>query len=117
MHLDRNSAAKPSNYSESYEFEQEDLYVTPVVIAEFYRGARNKDEFLRCRKLVNKFKVLSLTHDVTLVFDSLFDQYSLSHRPAVPDMLIAAAALHYQTAIYTLNVKDFNFIPDLKLIQ
>lgn len=75
-----------------YKFSQDDLYITPVIVAEFYRGARSKDEFLQCKKLVSKFAVLSLTNEVTLIFDSLFNEYSLSHRPAIPDMLIAAAA-------------------------
>jgi predicted nucleic acid-binding protein len=99
-----------------YTFEQKDLYITPVVVAEFYRGARNKNEFAQCQKLVKKFSVLSLTHEVTLIFDTLFEKYSLSHRPAVPDMLIAAAALHYRANLYTLNIKDFNFIEGLSLI-
>jgi len=99
-----------------YKFEQSDLYVTPIVIAEFYRGSRNKEEFAKCRKLVEKFNVLSLNHAVAEVFANIFEEYSLSHRPAIPDMLIAATALHYNGSIYTFNHRDFSFIKDIKLV-
>jgi predicted nucleic acid-binding protein len=42
-------------------------------------------------------------------------RYSLSHKASVPDMLIAATALSHDVTLYTLNIKDFKFIPDLNL--
>jgi len=45
----------------------------------------------------------------------LVEQYCLSHKLALPDALIAATALHYDIELYTLNLKDFKFIPDLKI--
>ncbi|WP_295648153.1 type II toxin-antitoxin system VapC family toxin [uncultured Mucilaginibacter sp.] len=107
----------PTIINKVYEFEQADLHITPVIVAEFYRGARSKQEFLQCQKLVSKFTILSLNHNVTLVFDDLFMKYSLSHRPAVPDMLIAAAAIFYNASVYTLNTKDFLFIEGLELLS
>jgi len=56
-----------------YEFDQSDLYITPIVIAEFYRGSRNKVEFFKCRKLINKFHVLALDQNVAIVFGDLFE--------------------------------------------
>ncbi len=99
-----------------YTFEKSDLYVTPVVVAEFYVGSRNKEEFAKCRRLVNKFGILTLDQNVSILFGELFEKYSLSHRPAIPDMLIAATALHYDSTLYTLNRKDFSFIEDLVLV-
>lgn len=99
-----------------YQYQQDQLYITPVVIAEFYRGARNKQEFLKCKKLVSLFRILSIDHNVTDQFNSLFENYALSHRPSVPDMLIAATAMHYKFVLYTLNIKDFDFITELKLL-
>jgi tRNA(fMet)-specific endonuclease VapC len=99
-----------------YDFERSDLCITPIVIAEFYRGSRNKAEFIKCRKLVNKFRVLALDQNVAMVFGEFFEQYSISHRPSIPDMLIAATAIHYNVSLYTLNVKDFNFIKEISLL-
>ncbi len=41
--------------------------------------------------------------------------YGLSQILAVPDSLIAATALTHETPLYTLNRKDFRFIPGLQL--
>jgi hypothetical protein len=43
------------------------------------------------------------------------EQYSLSHKLSLPDALIAATALVYDVPLYTMNLKDFRFIPKLKL--
>ncbi len=99
-----------------YDFEQQNIFVTPIVIAEFLRGARDKNELLKCRKLIGKFGILALNEAVAHKFIEIFDQFSLSHRPAVPDMLIAAASLHYNIQLYTINKRDFHFIPTIQLI-
>jgi tRNA(fMet)-specific endonuclease VapC len=41
--------------------------------------------------------------------------FSLSHILSLPDAFIAATAIHYDISLYTLNKKDFRYIPDLKL--
>lgn len=43
---------------EIYKFKQADIYITPIAVAEFYRGARDKNEFAKCKKLVDKFGLL-----------------------------------------------------------
>ena len=41
--------------------------------------------------------------------------YSLSHKLTIPDALIAATALANDLELYTLNIKDFRFIENLRL--
>jgi len=41
--------------------------------------------------------------------------YSLSHNLSIPDALIAATAMEHMLELYTLNTKDFQFIPGLML--
>ncbi len=41
--------------------------------------------------------------------------YALSHKLTIPDALIASTAIIHQIQLYTLNKKDFTFIPDLIL--
>jgi len=100
-----------------YEYNQHDLFTTPIVVAEFYRGARNKQEFSQCKRLIKKFSVLAINKEVTEVFTDFFDKFAISHRPSIPDMLIAATAIHYNFSIFTLNKKDFRFINNLTLID
>jgi predicted nucleic acid-binding protein len=42
-------------------------------------------------------------------------RYSLSHKASIPVMLIAATAIANNIELYTLNTKDFKFIPELSL--
>jgi len=45
----------------------------------------------------------------------LVEKYALSHKLSIPDALIAATAIYHNLALYTLNVKDFIFIENVKL--
>ena len=100
---------------EVYKFDQENIFITPIVIAEFYRGARDKKELTVCKKLIAKFRVLALDERVVDGFSKLFENYALSHRPSIPDVLIAATSVYYQIPLFTLNKKDFQFIPSIEL--
>jgi tRNA(fMet)-specific endonuclease VapC len=42
-------------------------------------------------------------------------KYVLSQRLSLPDALIAATALRHDLSLYTLNLKDFKYIPGIKL--
>ena len=51
------------------------------------------------------------------MFLQLMETYSLSHTLSLPDALIAATALVHNIEIYTLNTKDFGFIPNLSILD
>ncbi len=42
-------------------------------------------------------------------------KYSLSHNLDLPDALIASTAIIYDLELYTLNLKHFRYIDNLKL--
>ena len=86
-----------------------------ITIGEFYFGALNKRELPLIDRHLNKFGILPVNEKISAIFVDLMYKYCLSHKPFIADMLIAATALHHDIEIYTLNRKDFNFIPDLKL--
>jgi predicted nucleic acid-binding protein len=48
---------------------------------------------------------------------NLVKTYCLSHKLELADALIAATAIHHNVELYTLNRKDFVFIPNLKLYE
>ncbi|MEZ4593950.1 MAG: PIN domain-containing protein [Chloroflexota bacterium] len=50
-------------------------------------------------------------------FLQLMETYSLSHKLSIPDALIAATALVHNLELFTLNIKDFRFIPGLTLFN
>lgn len=58
--------------------------------------------------------LFGLNDSISVLFVELMRRYSLSHKVSIPDMLLAATAISHELELYTLNTKDFKFIPDLK---
>jgi predicted nucleic acid-binding protein len=91
------------------------LAISAITAGELYFGAFNQTEMKRINKHLQNYFLMPLTPQVTSIFLELMHQYSLSHKPFIGDMLIAATALHNKLELFTLNVKDFRFIPKLKI--
>jgi len=66
------------------------------------------------QKHLSLMKQIPLDEEISNRFLVLLEEYALSHKFSVPDALIAATALSHSLPIFTLNVKDFRFISDLK---
>jgi tRNA(fMet)-specific endonuclease VapC len=93
----------------------QNLAVSVITVAELYYGALNKAELRKIKKHLALMHQIPVTRDISLRFLELMEMYALSHRPGIPDVLIAATALDHDLSLFTLNVKDFRFIPDLKI--
>ena len=96
---------------------QNDLAISVITLAELYFGAFNKAELVKIKWNLSLLVQLPITNTVSDTFVHLMETYSLSHRPSIPDMLIAATALEHDIELYTFNRKDFHFIPGLRLYQ
>jgi len=93
------------------------LAVSPITRAELYFGALNKAELMEIKQHLSSLTQFPIDGSISSVFLELMEAYSLSHKLSLPDALIAATALVHDVEFYTLNAKDFGFIPDLKLYQ
>ncbi len=91
------------------------LAISVITVGEIYFGARNKRELRQIERNLSLLKQVPLDSNVSQHFLALLERYALSHRLSVPDALIAATALSWNMPLYTLNLKDFQFIPDLKI--
>ena len=47
----------------------------------------------------------------------LVEKFCLSHKLTLPDAFIAATTIYHNVELYTLNIKDFIFIPGIKLFK
>ena len=92
-----------------------ELAVSVVTSGELYFGAKDKRELEKIQKQLSLIQQIPLDLDISNRFLSLLEEYALSHKLSVPDALIAATALSQNIPLYTLNLKDFQFIPGLKL--
>lgn len=93
----------------------DNLAISIITEAELYYGALNKQELQRISKHLNYINILPVSEAISQQFIKLMKTYALSHKLTIPDALIASTAIIHQIQLYTLNKKDFTFIPDLIL--
>lgn len=93
------------------------LHISSITQAELYVGALHKRELLSIKKHLSQLPILHIDTAVSQLFTQLMELYTLSHRLSIPDALIAATALTHGLELYTLNIKDFRYMPNLTLYQ
>ena len=103
--------------SELQEIGLPNLAVSVITSGELFYGAKDKNELSRLKKHLSHLNQIALDKEITSKFLELLERYALSHKLSVPDALIAATALAQNLPLYTLNLKDFRFIPELQLHQ
>lgn len=96
---------------------QQNVAVSDVTRAELFFGARNKKELQAIRKDMDKLIVFPVDAFISDRAVKLVELYSLSHKLALPDALIGATAIYHKIELYTLNVKDFIFLDEVKLFS
>jgi len=96
---------------------QGQLAISIVTQAELYFGALNKQGLKIIKKHLSLLHQITFDNAISKEFLKLVEAYSLSHKLSIPDALIASTALAHDLELYTLNVKDFQYIPNLKLYQ
>lgn len=98
------------------QFSSSRLSISIITAGEFLNGARNKHEQKLIQHDLQKYTVLPINKEISELFIELMNKYTLSHKPFVPDLLIAATCMHHNLPLYTINRKDFRFISGLKLL-
>jgi len=94
-----------------------EIAVCDVVRAELYYGARNKQDLQEIITDLEEFSVFPLTQQISELAVNFVKTYCLSHKLEFADALIAATAILHNVELYTLNRKDFVFIPNLRLYE
>lgn len=93
------------------------LAISVVTQMELTVGCRNKTEQRQLSRLLSRFRVLSITTDISDRAVHLLQQYNLSHGLLIPDALIAATALTLGEPFATKNQRDFRFVDGLNLLK
>jgi predicted nucleic acid-binding protein len=94
---------------------QDNVAVSDVTRAELFVGALNKRELQILRKDVNQLTILPVQSAISTAAISLLEKYCLSHGLDFHDALIAATAIYHDIELFTLNLKDFIYIPEITL--
>lgn len=96
---------------------KDDLAISIITFAELIYGARNKAEQQKIIKSLNSIQILDITPIISKTFRRLMENFSLSHSLSIPDALIAATSINNNAELFTLNIKDFKYIENIKLFE
>ncbi len=94
----------------------ESFIISSITQMELYYGAFNKREMQLLDKFLNSFLIIQIDNEISVNAVNLIKKYSKSHNLNIPDALIASTALVKNVSLFTLNVRDFKYIENLKLI-
>ena len=84
---------------------------------ELLRGCRDKLDMERTIRLIEEElgETVPVDEQMTTLAIDLMKEYALARRPGIPDLLIAATAMTRGEVLATENLKDFQYIPGLRL--
>ncbi|MEI6817019.1 MAG: type II toxin-antitoxin system VapC family toxin [Bacteroidota bacterium] len=85
-----------------------------ITHAEAYAGCSKKD-MNSLKSFFAKYQSFHINEEASKLFHGLIISNHSRHSKWIPDALIAATALSNNLEVFTLNRKDFDFIPGLKL--
>ena len=95
---------------------QAPLSISSITAMELIYGAKNKQEQQKLERFIQLFTTVHVNKSISNQALKLVKQYAKSHTLDIPDALIAATALEHKASLFTYNLQDFKFIPQLILI-
>ena len=93
------------------------VLITSVSVMELYRGMQHKKEMFDMRAKIKQYNVLHINEEVSQNAIELVHKFKLSHNLQIPDAIIGAMSIVNDLELFTYNLKDFKFIPGIKLYQ
>ena len=94
---------------------KQNFVLSTAITIDLYKGVRNRKELITLQKELQQFGIIEIDVQVSKVANKLAETYSLSHQMGLGDTLIAATALIFNLELLTFNLKDFRFIPTLRV--
>jgi predicted nucleic acid-binding protein len=105
----------PQTVAELESIGSENVLIPSVSVMELYRGMQNKTELAEMQKKIRRYNILHFNEEVSKQAIELTNKFRLSHNLQIPDAIIGAMSIVYNTQLLTYNKKDFKFIPGIKL--
>jgi len=94
----------------------EEIALSVITVMELYQGMSNKTELAQMKKKIKYYDIVEIDNATSKLAANLIENFKLSHDLQIPDAIIGATAIIHQIPFYTYNTKDFEFMPDIKLI-
>ncbi|MBK9013190.1 MAG: type II toxin-antitoxin system VapC family toxin [Saprospiraceae bacterium] len=96
---------------------ERNILISSVAWMEIIRGSADRKAQTIIEKRISKYTIVHIDENISLRAADLIQTYHLSHGLNIPDALIAATALELELELFTYNLKDFKFIPNIRLYQ
>ncbi len=96
---------------------QQNIAVSTITAGELIYGAINKKELYQIKKDIKNLTIVDIDKKTCGIFIEIMAKYVLSHKLSLPDGFIAASALANDIELFSLNLKDYKFIENLKLYK
>ena len=93
------------------------MSMSSVTLMELVVGAFNKQEVRKIRNAFNEMRIIQVNEEISARAVELIVSFSKSHNLLIPDALIAASALVLDLPLFTRNISDFRFLPEIKLVN
>lgn len=95
----------------------DNIVLSAITKMELISGATNKTDLNKVSKYLNRFNIALINDEITIKAFDLLEKYKLSHSLSIPDCFIASTAIVTGLELFTYNLKDYKFIPQLKLYK
>ncbi len=95
----------------------ENIVLSSITVMELFQGMRNKIELAQMTRKIKYYDIIHLDPQISLIAIDLIAKFKLSNNLQIPDAIIGATSIANNIKLFTYNVKDFNFMPDLTLHQ
>jgi len=99
------------------EVKLDNICLTYITVMEVIYGARDKREKKIIEEFLQKFEILYSNEIIDRQAVEYINNFSLSHNAKIPDVIIAAICVYHDYDLITYNLKDFVYIPDIRLIK
>jgi predicted nucleic acid-binding protein len=109
-----NGRQETINKLENFGFDE--IAISVITVMELYQGMGNKAELAQMKKKLKYYDVIEIDPAISKLATELVEKFRLSNGLQIPDAIIGATSIIYQTPLFTYNIKDFSFIPDIKLL-
>lgn len=95
----------------------ENLLIPSITFMELIQGTRNKNELIRLKQKIKNYNIIHFNDVTSKLAINLAEKYYLSHGLLIPDAIIASTAITFNFKLFTYNLKDFKFLPEIQLYK
>ena len=95
----------------------EHILIPSISVIELLQGTRNNKESSQLKKKLKAYHIIHFNETTSKLSIELIEHFRLSHGLLIPDAIIAATAITFNLKLFTYNLKDFKFIPGIRLFE